>query len=416
MQATAENKMHLDAVIKDFVKTGLVVTLVCMIMPFVEITSGGSSQVFSIYDMITGFYKSDVGLHFTFEAKGLLNVIKAIAVFIIGVVAFALVMLFNKNRKSADSDHSTIVMISCFLGAVLILAYYYYLTYLITSEVDSEATLTIKVGAVCALACLVMCGSVLAMKKIKKRTVIATLVIVILIPLTIAFGMIFLGDRKYLFISLMIIFETMLPFFMIFENRKPEARELIIIAVMAAIAVAGRAAFFMVPQFKPVLAIVIIAGIALGAEAGFLTGALTAFVSNFFFGQGPWTPWQMFAFGIIGFLAGVLYRKGWLSTKRVPLCTFGFFCALIIYGLLMDTCSIFTMGVGTKAAAYTYYITGFPFNVIHGVATIVFLALLAKPMIEKLNRIKKKYGLMEPKEEKMLKKKASAKLADSTDC
>lgn len=397
MQATAENKIHLDAVIRDFVKTALVVSLVCMLMPFVEITSGGSSQVFSIYDMITAFYKSDVGLHFTFEAKGLLNVIKVIAIFIIGVVAFSLVMLVNKNRKSAERDHSAIVMCLCFLGAVLIIGYYYYLSYLVHAEVDSEAVLTIKVGAVCALAALVMCGSVLVMKKIKKRTVIAALVILILIPLTIAFGMIFLGDRKYFFISLMIIFETMLPFFMIFENRKPEAREIIIIAVVAAIAVAGRAAFFMVPQFKPVLAIVIIAGIALGAEAGFLTGALTAFVSNFFFGQGPWTPWQMFAFGIIGFLAGILYRKGLLSTKRMPLCIFGFFCALIIYGLIMDTCSIFTMAVASKAAAYTYYITGFPFNVIHGIATIVFLAVLAKPMIEKLNRIKKKYGLMESK-------------------
>ena len=86
---------------------------------------------------------------------------------------------------------------------------------------------------------------------------------------------------------------------MIFEDRKPQAREVLLIAVMAAIAVVGRMAFFMLPQFKPVTAIVIITGISLGAEAGFLTGAVAGFVSNFFFGQGPWTPWQMFAFGII---------------------------------------------------------------------------------------------------------------------
>ena len=92
----------------------------------------------------------------------------------------------------------------------------------------------------------------------------------------------------------------MLPFFLVFENRRPQAREVVVIAVMAALAVAGRAAFFMLPQFKPTAAIVIIAGVGLGAEAGFLTGALAGFVSNFFFGQGPWTPWQMFAFGIPG--------------------------------------------------------------------------------------------------------------------
>jgi hypothetical protein len=84
---------------------------------------------------------------------------------------------------------------------------------------------------------------------------------------------------------------------------------MVIIAVLCGIAVAGRAAFFMLPQFKPVVAIVIIAGASLGAESGFIVGALSGFVSNFIFGQGPWTPWQMFAFGMIGFIAGLLFCK-----------------------------------------------------------------------------------------------------------
>ena len=83
----------------------------------------------------------------------------------------------------------------------------------------------------------------------------------------------------------------MLPFFMVFEDRRPQAREVVIIAAMAGLGVAGRVAFFMVPQFKPAAAVVIISGVCLGGEAGFLTGALVGFVSNFFFGQGPWTPW-----------------------------------------------------------------------------------------------------------------------------
>ncbi|MDO4542186.1 MAG: ECF transporter S component [Bacillota bacterium] len=395
MEASLEDKSRFELRIKEIIRTSLVVALVCMIMPFVEVTANGATQVFSIYDMIATFYKSEVGLYFTFEAKALLNIIRTFAMVIILSIVFGLIMLSNPNRKSKESDNNTIVIVASFIAMALILGYYYYLRYVITAEVQNDAVITLKVGGISALVCLGLNGIILITRKIKKRTVMAALVIIILIPATIAFGIIFLNDRKYYVISMLIIFETMLPFFMIFENRKPEARELIIIAVMAAIGVAGRAAFFMVPQFKPVLAIVIITGVCLGAEAGFLTGALTAFVSNFFFGQGPWTPWQMFAFGIVGFLAAILFQRGVLKRKLLPLCIFGFLSALLIYGPIVDTCSIFTMAVGTKTAAYTFYLTGLPFNIIHGVATVIFLALLAKPMIEKLERIKKKYGLME---------------------
>ena len=135
--------------------------------------------------------------------------------------------------------------------------------------------------------------------------------------LTMAGGMIFLDDRKYYFISLLLIFYAMVPFFVRFEGRKPQSREVVILAVMVAIGVAGRAAFFMVPQFKPVVAIVVIAGVCLGKESGFLVGAMTAFVSNFIFGQGPWTPWQMFCFGLIGFLAGLLFEKNLVRKSPV---------------------------------------------------------------------------------------------------
>ncbi|MBU5437892.1 ECF transporter S component [Tissierella sp. MSJ-40] len=150
---------------------------------------------------------------------------------------------------------------------------------------------------------------------LSRRTLISSILILFIIPVTILFGIFFLNDRKYYFISLLIIIYTMIPFAMIFEKREPQARELIIIAVLSAVAVAGRGAFFMLHQFKPVVAIVIISGVCLGAESGFLVGAITGFVSNFFFGQGPWTPWQMFCFGIIGFLAGILFKKGILKKK-----------------------------------------------------------------------------------------------------
>ena len=159
-------------------------------------------------------------------------------------------------------------------------------------------------------------------RKLSKRTIAAAAMILLAIPLTIYVGIYYFGDRKYYFVCLLIILEAMLPFALIFERRKPQARELVIIAVLCAIGVAGRVAFFMLPQFKPVTAIVIISGVAFGGEAGFLVGAVTGFVSNMFFGQGPLTPWQMFAFGIIGFLAGVLFRKGLLLRSKTALCTF----------------------------------------------------------------------------------------------
>lgn len=233
-------------------------------------------------------------------------------------------------------------------------------------------------------------------KKLSKRTLVSAIIILILIPATVLFGIFILEDRKYYFISLLIIVYTMIPFFMIFEERKPKARELIIIAVLAAIAVVGRVAFFMIPQFKPVVAIVIITGVCFGPESGFLTGAISGFVSNFFFGQGPWTPWQMFSFGIIGFLAGVLFTKEKLSSKKIHLCIFGGITTLFIYGLLMNTSSLFmfTSNISFKGLI-AMYISGIPFDLIHALSTVVFLYFISDPMIEKLERIKIKYGLIE---------------------
>jgi Predicted membrane protein len=234
-------------------------------------------------------------------------------------------------------------------------------------------------------------------RRFSRRTLLAALMILVVIPATILFGIFVLDDRKYYFVSLLIILYTMVPFALVYERRKPQARELIVIAVLAAIAVAGRAAFFMLPQFKPVVAIVIIAGVSFGAEAGFLVGATAGFVSNFFFGQGPWTPWQMFCFGIIGFIAGLLYRKGWLGRSRLSLCVFGGLTTLIIYGGIINIGSVmmFTPKLSWPTLMATYA-TGFWFDLVHAVATVVFLFFLSRPMIEKLDRIKTKYGLVEP--------------------
>ena len=194
----------------------------------------------------------------------------------------------------------------------------------------------------------------------------------------------------------MILLETMIPFFMVFENRRPQARELIIISVLCAIAVAGRAAFFMLPQFKPVVAIVIIAGICFGGETGFLVGAVTGFVSNFFFGQGPWAPWQMFAFGIIGFVAGILFRKSLIPKTKLSLCIFGFLSTVLIYGGIINPASVIMwQGNINMDMILASYAMGLPFDLIHATSTAFFLWFIAEPMIDKLERIKIKYGLIE---------------------
>lgn len=233
-------------------------------------------------------------------------------------------------------------------------------------------------------------------RRISKRTLLAAFLILFIIPGTILFGIFFLNDRKYYFISLLIVMYTMIPFVLVFENRKPQARELIVIAVLAAIAISGRAALFMVPQFKPIIAIVIISAICFGAEAGFLVGAVSGFVSNFFFGQGPWTPWQMFCFGIIGFLAGILYQKGVLKKTKMSLCVFGGLSTFFIYGGIVNIGALmmFTSQFSMKALLATY-ISGFWFDIIHSSATVFFLYYISQPMIEKLDRIKIKYGLIE---------------------
>ena len=166
--------------------------------------------------------------------------------------------------------------------------------------------------------------------------------------------------------------------------------------MLCALGVAGRAVFFMLPNFKPVMALVIIAGVAFGGETGFLVGAVTMLASNMLFGQGPWTPWQMFAMGIIGFLAGVLFRKGILRRARLSLAIFGALSAVVIYGGIMNPASALLWARSLEwKILLTYYATGLPVDLVQAASTFLFLFLAAEPMLEKLDRIKVKYGLVE---------------------
>ena len=234
-------------------------------------------------------------------------------------------------------------------------------------------------------------------RQLNKRTSVASILILLLVPLTLYISVYYIGIRQYYAVSLAILVECMIPFFMIFESRKPQARELVIIAVLCAIGIAGRTVFFMLPQFKPVASVVIISGIAFGGETGFLVGAVTMLASNILFSQGPWTPFQMFSMGIIGFIAGILFKKGLILRTRISMCIFGALSVILIYGGIMNPASALIWGnetLNTKIIM-TYYITGFPMDLIHASATVLFLWFGALPMLEKLDRIKIKYGLID---------------------
>ncbi len=228
------------------------------------------------------------------------------------------------------------------------------------------------------------------------RTLLATLVILVAVPVTVFIGIQYLGDRKYYFISLLVILEAMLPFGFVFESRKPQARELVVISVLCALGIAGRAAFFALPGFKPVLAVVIISGVAFGGETGFLVGAVTMFASNMLFGQGPWTPWQMFAMGIAGFLAGILFRRGLMRRDRLSLSVFGALAAIIVYGGIMNPAAILMHQPNpTIEMLLASYAAGFPVDLVHAAATASFLWFISQSLLEKLDRIKVKYGLID---------------------
>ncbi len=214
--------------------------------------------------------------------------------------------------------------------------------------------------------------------------------ILLLTVLTIYIGLFAFEKRHYLLTNVLLVFYAMIPFFYKFEKRKPKAREIVLLAVIVAMATVGRAAFFMIPNFKPTLAMVIIAGICLGKESGFLIGSMSAFVSNFLFGQGPWTPYQMIASAIIGYFAGFLFYNRHVCVWIVAL--FGGIATFFIYGGIVDLWTIFYMNSEpTLASAIVVYSAAIYFNTVHAMATVLFLSLFTKPMMQKINRIKNKY-------------------------
>lgn len=228
----------------------------------------------------------------------------------------------------------------------------------------------------------------------KKSNVALLIIFIALIPLTLYIGG-RLPGRGYYITGVALIMELMVPFFLAFERRSPQARELVVVAVMCAIAIVGRVAI-PIPNFKAAFAIIMLSGISLGPETGFLVGAVTALASNFFYGQGPYLPWQMMAYGAGGMLAGFAFLKMRIPKKPWVMATFGFFAVILWVGPLLDSSHLFLMMPEINAASLAAsLISGFPINVSQGVCTALTMLLLGRPLLEKLDRVKLKYGMME---------------------
>jgi energy-coupling factor transport system substrate-specific component len=228
----------------------------------------------------------------------------------------------------------------------------------------------------------------------KKSNIVTLLIFFLLIPATLFLGTKIPG-RSYYITSTLMILELMVPFFMAFEGRKPQARELVVIAVMCAIAIVARTAI-PIPHFKAIFAVIMLSGIAFGPEAGFMVGAISAFASNFFYGQGAYTPWQMMAYGAGGMLAGFLFAKGRLPQKPWVMAVFGFFATILWVGPLLDCSHIFLMlSVINRDSILAALLSGFPANLSQAICTVLIMLLFGRPLLDKLDRVKTKYGMME---------------------
>lgn len=206
------------------------------------------------------------------------------------------------------------------------------------------------------------------------------------------------GIEQTALLMLAVVALVLAMFFAGYEASHPGLRQIMPTLVLAALAAAGRILFGPIPDFKPVSAIAIIAGATLGRRNGFMVGALAALTSNFFFGQGMWTPWQMYGWGLVGYVGGALAHAGAFDRAdggvRMPALLACGFASAMLYGAVVNTYDIigFVQPL-TWPGAIARLASAVPFDVTHGLATCVFLAALYKPWCRRIKRVVRKYDL-----------------------
>ena len=199
---------------------------------------------------------------------------------------------------------------------------------------------------------------------------------------------------NYYIAAVAIILFAILPFYVLFEQRKIKTSEIVTLSAMIALCVVSRAVMAYIPQVKPTCALVIVTAIAFGSNVGFLVGSLSMFVSNFIFGQGMFTPFQMLGMGLTGFICGLIFHKKAFANNKLAVSIVGGLACFLVYGLIVDSCSFLMMSTDfTFKSAIKIYLSGMSFNLIHGITTGILLFFINKPMTDKFNRLRIKYGI-----------------------
>jgi energy-coupling factor transport system substrate-specific component len=191
-------------------------------------------------------------------------------------------------------------------------------------------------------------------------------------------------------VSFLILAAVLLGGFAWYERSRPPAQVVALVAALAALAIAGRIAFAAFPNVKPTTDIVIFAGYALGPAAGFAVGALAALVSNFWFGQGPWTPWQMAAWGLCGILGAALA----LGARNVGRLTLAAVCGLaaVGYGAILNFSLMATYG-GELSWQRFWIFEGraIPFEIAHAAGNVAFALVAGPAMVRMLVRFRERF-------------------------
>lgn len=229
----------------------------------------------------------------------------------------------------------------------------------------------------------------------KKSHIVMLLTFLLLIPATIYFGLRFSG-RAYYVTSTLVMIETLVPFLLAFENRKPQARELVVIAVLSALAVAARVVI-PIPNFKAIFAIIMLSGIAFGPETGFLVGAISGlWPATSSMVRDPILHGRCLLTALADWLAGFLFAKGRLPRKPVVQGVFGFLTTRCWWGRCWTPVRFFwSCRLSMCGRRGPVMCPGFWVNLCQGVCTFLTMLIFGNPLLEKLDRVKVQYGMME---------------------
>lgn len=224
------------------------------------------------------------------------------------------------------------------------------------------------------------------------RTVLVTSAFVVLGLLFIS--VLLFDDKPYMIVCTAIMGLTIIPLFARFELKNIQSKEIVLLAVLAAIAAISRVPFAPLPSVQPTTFVIIVSAMVLGPEAGFIIGASAAIVSNIFLGQGPWTPWQMYAWGMSGMIAGLLRHTSFMKS-RLGLSTYGFIVGFL-FGWFMNLWFILGfLGDFTWKTFVSAYVASFYFDLAHALSNVFFLYLFSSSWIHILNRFKRKYAILD---------------------